>query len=125
MDASFFSRAAVVFAGGALGTGARLGLLGLVGHEVVALAVVNLVGCFILGLLSGFLGDRVTLLRLFLVVGGISAFTSWSTLALQGIENGGQLVIALLEVAFGVFFAGLGHWLAWRLRRGEGWGEPA
>lgn len=116
MDKQLLARAGAIFAGGALGTGARLGLLAMLGSEVVALAVANLLGCFALGLVSGHYGSRVSTLRLFLAVGAVAAFTSWSSLALQGIANGGQLVVVVFEVAFGIFFAGLGHWLVWTRR---------
>ncbi|WP_143571017.1 CrcB family protein [Tessaracoccus sp. ZS01] len=110
----WWARAVAVFAGGALGTGLRLGILNLIGHEVIALAAINLLGCFVLGLISGLYRRRVTLVRLFLAVGGVASFTSWSTLALQSLSVGGVL-IAVLETAFGVFAAGMGHLAGWRI----------
>lgn len=111
----------VIFAGGVLGTAARMGLLHLLRDEVIALAAINVLGCLLLGLVSGIFGPRVTALRLFLAVGGLGAFTSWSSLAMQGVTEPGGVVIVLLETAVGVAFAGLGHLLGRRWRRE---GEP-
>ena len=111
-----WAKLAVIFAGGALGTAARIGLLRLLGDEVVALAAVNVLGCLLLGVISGVLGPRVPLTRLFLAVGGLGAFTSWSSLALQGVTEPGGLAIVVVETCFGVAFAGLGHLLGMRRR---------
>ena len=104
-----WSRVAVIFVGGFLGTAARVGLLDALDSEPVALGAANLLGCLMLGLISGYFGPRVTLLRLFLAVGGVAAFTSWSSLALQGIESPGAVVIVLAETVAGIVMAGLGH----------------
>ncbi|GAA4890893.1 hypothetical protein GCM10025789_04430 [Tessaracoccus lubricantis] len=95
-----------------------MGLLHLVGHEVIALAAINLAGCLLLGLVSGLYGPRVTPLRLFLAVGGLASFTSWSTLALQSLSLAGVLV-AVMETTFGVLAAGLGHLAGWKVRGGD------
>ena len=115
-----WARVAVIFAGGFLGTAARVALLGLVGHEHVALGVVNVLGCLAIGLISGCFGPRVTLWRLFLAVGGVAAFTSWSSLALQGMESFGAVIIVVAETIVGVVAAGLGHLLGWRYLRRDG-----
>ena len=117
MDRQLAARAGAVFAGGFLGTGARFGVLELVDHDVVALAVVNLLGCLALGLISGAYGQRVTVLRAFLAIGGVAAFTSWSSLALQGVAGPGSVAVVVAEVAAGVAMAGLGHLVALRIRR--------
>ena len=105
----------MIFAGGALGTGMRVTLLDLLGHEVLALALINLVGALLLGVVSGFYARRVTLIRLFLAVGGLASFTSWSTLALQSLHPAG-LLVAALETTVGVAAAGVGHLAGPRLR---------
>lgn len=109
----------VIFAGGALGTAVRMGLLHLLGDEVVALAAVNVAGCFLLGLLSGVMGPHVPLRRLFLAVGGLGAFTSWSSLALQGVTEPGGIMIVIAETFVGIIFAGVGHLAGMKLRRDD------
>lgn len=115
-----WARVAAIFAGGFLGTAARVALLELMDNEPVALGAVNLLGCLLFGLISGVFGKRVTVVRLFLAVGGVAAFTSWSSLALQGVENPGMVIIVIAETIAGVIVAGLGHLLGWKfLRRSE------
>ena len=65
-----------VLAGGFVGTAARQVVL-LLG-PAAGLAVANLLGCALLGILDAILGSRRPRLRCFLVVGGVGAFTSWS-----------------------------------------------
>ena len=79
------------------------------------LAVANLLGCALLGILDAILGSRWPRLRCFLVVGGIGAFTSWSSLAVQGLSVAG-LTILVFEVPAGVGAAWLGRRL---VRRGR------
>lgn len=114
------ARAAVIFVGGVVGTAGRLALTDAIGHEEIALATVNLLGALLIGLISGYFGPRVTLLRLFLAVGGVASFTSWSSLAVQGVESPGAMIIVVAETMVGIIVAGLGHLYATkRLRRGE------
>ena len=70
-----------------------------------------------LGCLSAVYGSRVTLLRLFLAVGGVASFTSWSSLALQGIESLAAAGFVVVETALGVTLAGLGHLVGWKATR--------
>ena len=72
----WWKRAGVIFAGGAVGTACRALLLHALDQQTVALAVVNLTGCLLIGVVSGWWGARTSLLRLFLAVGGGGAFTS-------------------------------------------------
>lgn len=116
---SMVARAAVIFAGGFIGTAARVAVTEAIGHEAIALATVNLTGCLVIGLISGYFGPRVTLLRLFLAVGGVASFTSWSSLALQGVASPGAMILVVAETMVGIIVAGLGHLYAMkRLRRG-------
>lgn len=109
----------MIFAGGALGTGLRVFLFDFMGEDVATLALINLFGCVLLGFVAGIYGQQVTLLRLFLAVGGLASFTSWSTLALQSLHPWG-VVVAAVETALGVGAAGIGH-LAGRLKRVQPW----
>ena len=106
-----------VLAGGFIGTAARQVVL-LLG-PAVGLAVANLLGCALLGILDAILGARRQRLRCFLVVGGIGAFTSWSSLAVQGLSVT-CLTVLVFEVPAGVGAAWLGRRLGTRLvRRGR------
>lgn len=112
MDAAtapVWQRALIVFAGGFLGTAARVALLGAFADQAVGLAVINVAGCLALGVISGWFGSRVTWLRLFLAVGGVASFTSWSSLALQSVGSLPGVAWAVAETAIGISFAGLGH----------------
>ncbi len=106
-----------IFAGGVLGTALRLGLLRLIGDEVVALGAANAIGCVLIGLISGLLGPHASAARLFLAVGAIGAFTSWSSLALQAINMPAGILIAFIETFVGAIFAGVGHLGGMKLRR--------
>ena len=113
----WWKRAGVIFAGGAVGTACRALLLHALDQQTVALAVVNLTGCLLVGVVSGWWGARTSLLRLFLAVGGVGAFTSWSSLALQGIQDPVATVVVVVEALAGVGAAGLGHLLGARTQR--------
>ncbi|MEO7589345.1 MAG: hypothetical protein ABIS84_15100 [Arachnia sp.] len=118
MNGAWFptAAAAAVVGAGVLGTALRLGLDALLGDEMVALAAVNVVGWFVLGLLHGRYGVRVAHLVAFLLALGITSFTSWMTLLIHGIPNAGSVVVALVEVVIGVMFGGIGHLVT--MRRG-------
>lgn len=109
-------QAAAVFAGGSIGTAARAGVLALVADQALALAVVNLCGCLALGALAGGFGKRNTWMRTFLAVGCVASFTSWSSLALQGIGSPAATALVMVETGLGIGAAGLGHLAGRRLR---------
>lgn len=111
-----WQRAVAVFAGGTCGTALRSLLLAGLGHQVLTLAAINLLGAFVLGAISGYYGQRVTLLRVFLAVGGVASFTSWSSLAVQGVQSWQDVAVVLVEVTAGVAAAGAGHLLGLRGR---------
>lgn len=80
--------------------------------------VVNLTGCFLLGLLAGALGGRAGVdpaLRLALTVGFLGAYTTFSTFSLQAVRlaEGGAVgsaaayVTASVVVGLGAAWAGL------------------
>ncbi len=105
---------------GALGALARYGLSGLVqrwsgSNFPAGTLTVNLVGCFLLGLLATLAAERWTLSptsRAAVLIGFLGAFTtfstfSWETLALL---RGGDVPRALLNVAASL---GLGLVAAW------------
>ena len=101
--------AAAIVAAGALGAVVRVGLHAWLGAEMVALAAVNVLGWVLLGLLWGRFGPRVDTLRLALAVLGVTAFTSMVSLITDGVAAAGDVVVALIELVFGLMFAGVGH----------------
>jgi CrcB protein len=99
---------AVIAAGGALGAGLRHGLAVSINaaqwHPALATALANLVGSFLLGLLTGHLASTEThrLLRPFLAVGVLGSFTTFSALALDNrllATESGELMAALQLLA--------------------------
>lgn len=107
----------VAVAGAVPGSVLRVGLEALLGREVVALAAVSVVGCFLLGVASGLMGPHRQGPRIFLAVAGLAAFTSWSALMVRGVGQTGDVIVAIAETAFAVMFAGLGHLAGFKLRR--------
>lgn len=112
-----WGQAVAVFAGGSVGTAARAGLLGLFTDQALALALVNLSGCVAFGALAGWFGTRTTWLRTFLAVGCVASFTSWSSLALQGIGSPAAAGMVVIETGLGIGAAGAGHIAGRRLGR--------
>jgi fluoride exporter len=102
-------RSALIGAAGAVGALARYHLQGLV-HRLYAGAfplgtfVVNISGCFLLGLLFSALTERFTVsgdLRGALTVGFLGAYTTFSTFALEtvGLGEAEKVGLAVLNVA--------------------------
>ncbi|MBH0121899.1 CrcB family protein [Rhodococcus sp. HM1] len=76
---------AVVAAGGALGAVARYGL-STAFPGVWTIAAINIAGSLLLGILAAMVGpDR--LLRLFLGIGVLGGFTTFSTFAVDAVRN--------------------------------------
>lgn len=118
----------LVVLGGALGTAARAGLLLIEdgAWQDIAIPVVNLVGSFLLGLLTGMLSLRADsgasrAARLFLGTGVLGGFTTYSTFALQAVQSAPVWVSVMTAVA-GVAVALLGLGLA---RLSSGHRDPA
>jgi CrcB protein len=109
------SSALAVALGGACGALARYGAGRLVARVVEQTApwgtwVVNLVGCFLIGMAVPLLGqlNATRELRFFLVVGFLGSFTTFSTYRLDTLVlwDGGHSVLALLN-AVGSLAGGL------------------
>ena len=109
MNREWIRTSALVLVAGALGTTVRLGLHARLGDEEVALAAVNVVGWFALGLVQGRWGPRIRGLWVFLTVLGVTAFSACMTLVLHGFAGAGSIVVAGIEVLFGLVFAGIGY----------------
>lgn len=100
-------RSVVVFVGGALGALARWGMDGLAsGYSwPMATFVANISGAFLLGVVGVVLIERVAgagHLRAFLLIGLIGSYTTFSTMALEGV----------LLIDEGRAFVAAGYWLA-------------
>lgn len=82
--------------------------------------VVNMIGCFLIGFLSRLFEDMVISpnLRVLILVGGLGAFTTFSTYALENVNllRDGELGTALINITvstvLGVIFVFLGIALA-------------
>ncbi len=116
-----------VAVGGAIGSVARHAVNQLV-HErwlttrfPIATVVVNLAGCFVIGLLAGVLvSERITLRpysREFIFVGLLGGFTTFSTFGLDTLllstaHAPGQAALnVVLQVAGGLVAVWIGYWL--------------
>ena len=112
--------------GGAIGSMARHGVNvatnRLLGQSVpYATAIVNVLGCFVIGVLAGAIASEALRLseawRVFLVVGILGGFTTFSSFGLDTMTlvRGGAVVVALVNVAgqIGVGIASVfaGFWL--------------
>ncbi len=101
---------AVVFLGGGVGSALRYWLSGSVYQFVkptfpYGTLVVNIGGCFLIGFLMAVFEERFVvqpLLRLFLTIGVLGGFTTFSTFSFETIEllREGSIVSGLLNVLF-------------------------
>ena len=103
-----------VLAGGAVGTGLRLGVAAVVPltQLPVATLLVNLLGAYLLGRLAGSMPDAPPRVRAFVGVGVLGSFTTFSAVAVDLVALGGRPVLlavyALVTLAGGVALARLG-----------------
>jgi len=115
----------LVAAGGAAGALARYGAgalalrLGLAGFPWSTLAV-NIIGGFAMGILAGWLADGAPALRLFLGVGVLGGFTTFSAFSLDVVRllESNQLAPAFAYVLASVIASVLACWLGLALARG-------
>jgi len=117
----------LVGAGGALGAMARHGLNALVHRWILAspfpygIFAVNVLGSLLIGLFAGLLGaDRVHAqaeARLFIVVGVLGGFTTFSSFSLDTLAllRGGHVGLALLNSAGQVVAGGAAAFVGYRL----------
>jgi fluoride exporter len=88
-------------------------------HFPVGTLVVNIVGCFLIGVVFGFFakGTLSDEWRLFLVTGVLGGFTTFSAFSgetiglLQGGQYGPAIVYVLASVLFGLLATFIGLWL--------------
>ncbi|HKJ18710.1 MAG TPA: fluoride efflux transporter CrcB [Xanthomonadales bacterium] len=124
------SYAALVGAGGFFGALARYGLAGLVekqfplGEFPLGTLVVNLLGCFLIGLLGGLAESREYFgpeIRAFVLIGILGGFTTYSTFGFETLAllRNAEVLQAFSNVAIHVFAGLFLVWLgfvivAWR-----------
>ena len=82
----------------------------------IGTVVVNLIGCLLIGILAGFFSDRLTSnLFLFLTIGCLGGFTTFSAFAIESqvfIQNGEFLKLTVyisIQVLIGILLAALGY----------------
>jgi CrcB protein len=115
--------------GGFIGSIGRYKLSGLILHHTIewrfplATFAVNVVGCFIIGLLAG-LSERHTLgadLRVFLFPGILGGFTTFSAFGYETffLVRRGESLIALLYVALSMICGLIMVWFAFKIGSGK------
>ncbi len=98
----------VIFVGGGLGASARYWLSGLA-HRYsgsgfpVGTMLVNVIGCFLIGLLMGSMEERFLVtptLRLFLTIGVLGGFTTFSSFSYESMAllRDGEMLLGLANV---------------------------
>jgi CrcB protein len=110
-----FERFMSVFIGGGLGASLRYWLSGLVPQYLgsafpYGTLAVNAIGCFVLGILMTSIGDRLIIhsnLRVFLTIGLIGGFTTFSTFSYETIAllRDGEMLRAGLYVGASVMLS--------------------
>jgi len=117
----------LIFAGGGLGAGLRYWLQGVVHGRIGAdfpygTLVVNVLGCFAIGLLMVSLEERflaVPTLRLFLTIGILGGFTTFSTFSYETLAllRDGEFLAGLANVGGSVLGCLAATWLGMQLGR--------
>ena len=117
----FKMSAALVFAGGALGSVLRLAISESTPNTFLSLATVNLLGSLVLGLVNSHLWFKPQSRQLIWGAGFCGGFTTMSGLSLLGLEQFGVNNIWSAFIGFsalgGVLFYWLGKFLGRRLSR--------
>ena len=109
MDAGEFKLILLIAAGGAIGSVARYLVAGWLNNDTFpwGTAVVNISGCFAIGLLFFYLAAQGTAsaeLRAFAIIGVLGGFTTMSSFSLDTVAmfDGGRSALATANVFIGV-----------------------
>lgn len=123
---SWVSEIVLVGSGGFLGTILRYTISGAV-HRFIPFAtlpygtlVVNISGCLLIGILGGLSASRALLgpnLRLFLMLGILGGFTTFSTFGYETLAlfRDGEAFRALLNVVLSLMLCLASVWLGWSI----------
>ena len=84
--------------------------------------VINILGCLIIGLLSGLAESRVSFtpeIRVFIFIGILGGFTTFSTFGYEtfNMMRDGQFILAMVNVVLQVFLGLTGVWLGYSFAR--------
>lgn len=108
----------LVFAGGTIGTAARLVILLIEDPSIqwLSIPLINIIGSFLLGLVTGRAEAqadpaRATRMRTFWGVGVMGGFTTYSTFAVLAVDPA-SLPLAIVTVLAGLVAALAGLWIA-------------
>jgi len=124
MHRSYFGQILLVGLGGFVGSAARFGTTGLV-HRMLPMTtfpygtlVVNVIGCLMIGCLGGLMELRQVLdpsHRLFLLIGVLGSFTTFSTFAYEtlGLLHAAEMGRAMLNVVGHVVIGLAAAWLGY------------
>jgi CrcB protein len=117
----------LVAVGGAIGSVARYLVSALVGRATGTLFpagtfAVNLIGCIVFGMIAGAAEQRVVLspdVRVFLLVGVLGGFTTFSSYAFDGVVliQQGQIAAALVNIGGQIVCGLLGLWAGYVIAR--------
>ena len=111
-----------VMIGGALGSGLRYGVSiwlnpSLGGGVPWGTVAVNLIGCLLIGWISGLMVEGSEILKLGIVVGFLGGFTTFSSFGLEAIRlfQAGHINAAAFYILLSNAGGMLGAWLGYRL----------
>ena len=117
----------LVFIGGGIGAAARYWLSGTVYRWASSAfpygtITVNVIGCFVIGLLMTSLGERflvIPAMRVFLTIGILGGFTTFSTFSFETIRmiEGAQFQYAIVNIGMTVATCLTGTYIGTRLGR--------
>ena len=115
--------AAAVFFGGAIGSLFRFLIAEFLPMKKfgipLTIIVVNILGCFIMGMADAFFESRTaaTQYRYFITVGLLGGFTTFSAFSLDfaNLIKNGQMISGAIYVLISVVFALIGFWLGYSL----------
>ncbi len=115
----------LVFVGGGLGAAARYWLSGMVYTRLgnafpFGTLVVNIVGCFMIGLLMSLLEDRFLVypsIRIFLTIGILGGFTTFSSFSFETITllQDGQILYGTTNILISIITCVGGTWIGFSL----------
>lgn len=111
----------LVFVGGGLGAAARYGLQGLIYSKTgttfpFGTLAVNVLGCFVIGLLMTSMEERFLIqpsTRIFLTIGILGGFTTFSSFTYETISlfRDGEILYGLANTAASLLLCLIGTWI--------------